>query len=518
MSIDLRPQTPPAPLTLGAIAAACDLTTDSPQIAVTGVTHDSRAVREGDLFAALPGEHAHGATYAEQARARGAVAVLTDAAGVEIIRASGLPVLVAADPRESLGAVAAEVYGHPARDLLLIGVTGTNGKSTTVHLLEAGLQAAGHRTGIIGTTGVRIADRDVPNDRTTPEAPDLHALLARMREEGVTAVAMEVSSHALVLGRVNGLVCDYAIFTQLTQDHLDFHGTMEDYYAAKADLFTAARARQAVIGVDGMWGRRLADHCEIPHISYALDHDADVVCASVLTHPTGQTLTVRDDALPGDAGATFDIEVGLPGRFNAANALGAWAALRASGVLPAVLSTAFAEVRVPGRMEIIDEGQDFSAIVDYAHSPDAVERVICAVIPRADSRRIVVLGCGGDRDRDKRFAMGDVAAAGADVLIVTDDNPRSEDPAAIRAAMLAGAHSVGGDIREIGDRREAIAAAVALAGSGDVLLVLGKGHEPGQESAGVITPFDDRAELRAALRTKLGGSADPAAIRRGSPA
>ena len=319
-----------------------------------------------------------------------------------------------------------------------------------------------------------------------------------MREEGVTAVAMEVSSHALVLGRVNGVVYDIAIFTQLSQDHLDFHGTMEDYFAAKADLFTAARARRAVIGVDGMWGRRLADHCEIPEITYALDHDADVVCASVVTSPAGQTLTLRGDSDLVEAGAHLEIAVGLPGRFNAANALGSWVALRAAGIAPEVLATAMAGVHVPGRMEIIDAGQDFTAIVDYAHSPDAVERVISAVIPRG--RRIVVLGCGGDRDREKRYAMGDVAAAGADILIVTDDNPRSEDPAAIRTAMLAGAQAIGGDIREIGDRREAIAAAVAVAQPGDVLLLLGKGHESGQEVAGVITPFDDREELRAAIR------------------
>lgn len=496
MSIDLRPSTSPAPLTLGTIAAACGLTTSDPDVSVTGVTHDSRAVRPGDLFAALPGAHAHGATYADQAASLGAVAVLTDPAGAEMV--GDLPVVLAEDPREALGAVAAGIYGHPARELLLIGVTGTNGKSTTVHLLEAGLRAAGHTTGIIGTTGVRIGDRDVPNDRTTPEATDLHALLAVMREEGVTAVAMEVSSHALVLGRVNGLVYDVAIFTQLSQDHLDFHGTMEDYFAAKADLFTPARSRRAVIGVDGMWGRRLADQCEIPQITYALDHDADVVCASVVTDPTGQTLSIRDDS-----GGSVEVAVGLPGRFNAANALGSWAALRDAGISPEVLATAMAGVHVPGRMEIIDAGQDFTAIVDYAHSPDAVERVISAIIPRG--RRIVVLGCGGDRDREKRYAMGDAAAAGADILIVTDDNPRSEDPAAIRSAMLAGASAVGRDVREIGDRREAITAAVALAQADDVLLLLGKGHESGQEVAGVVTPFDDREVLRAAIRDRLEG-------------
>lgn len=493
MSIDLRPSTPPAPLTLSTLAAACGLTTDSHNVTVTGVTHDSRAIRPGDLFAALPGAHAHGAAYADQAASLGAVAVLTDPAGAEMV--GDLPVVLADDPREALGAVAAEVYRHPARELLLIGVTGTNGKSTTVHLLEAGLRATGHTTGIIGTTGVRIGDRSVPSDRTTPEATDLHALLAVMREEGVTAVAMEVSSHALVLGRVNGLVYDVAIFTQLSQDHLDFHGTMEDYFAAKASLFTAARSRQAVIGVDGMWGRRLADQVEIPAVTYALDHDADVRCEAVTQGPRVQVLDVVDAH-----GVPCAIEVGLPGRFNAANALGAWSALRAAGAGAPELEHAFARVSVPGRMERIDEGQDFTVIVDYAHSPDAVQRVIAAIAPAPGGRRLVVLGCGGDRDRDKRHLMGEVAAAGADLLIVTDDNPRSEDPDAIRASMLEGALAVGGDVREIGARRAAIDAAVTEARPGDVVLVLGKGHEQGQEIGGTVHPFDDREEARRALR------------------
>jgi UDP-N-acetylmuramoyl-L-alanyl-D-glutamate--2,6-diaminopimelate ligase len=500
--MDLRPRDPSAPRSLGALTALGDLSLDADahaDVEVTGVTLDSRAVRPGDLFAALPGDQAHGIAFIEQARSRGAVAVLTDPESIDICRRAGLPALVSQDPREVLGEVAADIYGHPAAGLLLIGVTGTNGKSTTVHLLEAGLRAAGHTTGIIGTTGIRIGDRHVDAVRTTPEAPDLHALLAIMREQGVTAVAMEVSSHALVLGRVNGLVYDIAIFTQLSQDHLDFHGTMEDYFAAKASLFTPARSRLAVIGVDGMWGRRLADHVEIPLKTYALDHDADVMCASVVAVPTGQDLTIREAG-----GARWHMEVGLPGRFNAANALGAWTALTAAGISADALVSACADVRVPGRMEIVDEGQDFTAIVDYAHSPDAVERVISAVLPVAEGRRIVVLGCGGDRDRDKRYAMGDVAAAGADILIVTDDNPRSEDPATIRAAMLAGAQAVGGDVREVADRRAAIHEAVSLAAPGDVVLLLGKGHEPGQEIGGVIHPFDDREELRVALRAKRG--------------
>ena len=375
-------------------------------------------------------------------------------------------------------------------------MTGTNGKSTSVHLIAAGLVAAGHTVGVIGTTGVFIDNDTLPSARTTPEATDLHALLAVMRERGISAVAMEVSSHALVLGRVDGLVFDVALFTQLTQDHLDFHGTMEDYFATKASLFTAERARRAVIGVDGMWGRRLADQVQIPALTYALDHDADVRCVAITELARGQSLKVHSD------GAVHRVDVGLPGRFNAANALGAWTTLRLMGIDADVLSSSMANVCVPGRMEAITAGQSFTVIVDYAHSPDAVARVLDAVTPASGGRRIVVLGCGGDRDRDKRRLMGEIAAHGCDLLIVTDDNPRSEDPAVIRAAMLEGAQQGSGprgEIREIGDRRDAIAGAIAEARPGDVVLVLGKGHEQGQDISGVIHPFDDREELRRAL-------------------
>ena len=380
--------------------------------------------------------------------------------------------------------------------MTVIGVTGTNGKSTSVHLIASGLVAAGHTVGVIGTTGVFIDNDTLPSARTTPEATDLHALLAVMRERGISAVAMEVSSHALVLGRVDGLVFDVALFTQLTQDHLDFHGTMEDYFATKASLFTAERARRAVIGVDGMWGRRLADQVQIPALTYALDHDADVRCVAITELARGQSLKVHSD------GAVHRVDVGLPGRFNAANALGAWTTLRLMGIDADVLSSSMANVCVPGRMEAITAGQSFTVIVDYAHSPDAVARVLDAVTPASGGRRIVVLGCGGDRDRDKRRLMGEIAAHGCDLLIVTDDNPRSEDPAVIRAAMLEGAQQGSGprgEIREIGDRRDAIAGAIAEARPGDVVLVLGKGHEQGQDISGVIHPFDDREELRRAL-------------------
>ncbi|MFM9135286.1 MAG: UDP-N-acetylmuramoyl-L-alanyl-D-glutamate--2,6-diaminopimelate ligase [bacterium] len=491
MSTPLRP----APLEhrLGDIAGRCGLALADPadaQVRVTGVTLDSRAVRPGDLFAALPGDRTHGAAFIPQARDLGAVAVLTDPTGLG--SAAGLPAVVHDEPRRRLGAVAALVYGDPASDLLMVGVTGTNGKTTTAYLLQAGLRAAGLRAGLIGTTGVLLEDESLPSARTTPEAPDLHALLAVMRERGIQAVAMEVSSHALVLGRVDGIVFDAAVFTNLSQDHLDFHRTMEDYFAAKASLFVPERALRGVVGVDDAWGRRLAVEATVPVTTYAIDHDADVRCVSIASDAQGQVLAVDD------RGERASVRVGLPGDFNAANGLAAWTALRALGRPEHAADAGMAAVRVPGRMEIVDVGQPFLAVVDYAHSPDSVERVLSSVRPAPGGRCIVVLGCGGDRDRDKRPVMGRIAGELSDLLVVTDDNPRSEDPAAIRAAMLAGVPE-GAHVLEIGDRREAIAAAVAAARPGDVLLLLGKGHEPGQEAGGVVQPFHDSDVLAAAL-------------------
>lgn len=460
-------------------------------VQVSGITLDSRAVQPGDLFAALPGANAHGAQFCDEARSRGAVAVLTD----EVAETAGLPAVRCANPRSALGDLAAEIFGRPSDELLMVGITGTNGKTTTAFLVEAGLRAAGYATGVIGTTGVRLGDTALPSARTTPEAPDLHALLGVMRERGIDAVAMEVSSHALALGRVDGIVFDMAVFTNLSQDHLDFHGTMEAYFEAKASLFTPQRARQAVVGVDDEWGARLARTTELPVTTFALDHEADARCTSIVDDLGEQSMTVLGD------GDTHEVVVGIPGRFNAANGLAAWTALHVLGLPDGALSTAMRDVRVPGRMELVDEGQDFVAVVDYAHSPDSVERVVASVEPDANGRRIVVLGCGGDRDREKRPVMGRIAAEWADILFVTDDNPRSEDPASIRAAMLAGITAPRGDVREIGDRRAAISAAVGEAHSGDVVLILGKGHEPGQEIAGVVHPFSDREELSMALRS-----------------
>jgi UDP-N-acetylmuramoyl-L-alanyl-D-glutamate--2,6-diaminopimelate ligase len=455
-------------------------------VLVSGVTHDSRAVRPGDLYAALPGARAHGADYADDVIAAGAAAVLTDEAGAG--RFGVLPLLVADNPRGVLGEVARWVYGDPASGLLLLGVTGTNGKTTTAFLLEAGLRAAGHTTALIGTVLTRIGDDVLPSVRTTPEATDLHAMFAVMRERGVSAVAMEVSSHALALGRVDGLVFDVAGFTNLSQDHLDFHPSMADYEAAKAALFTPQRARRGVVNCDDPAGRRIVQAALIPTTTYG--EDGDWMAREVDLRAEGSSFRLR--------GPDVDVrvDVRLPGAFNVANAVCAIAALVTAGVPLDRAVRGISELPgVPGRMERVDAGQPFLAVVDYAHTPEAVTTLLAAVRDLTPGRVIVVLGCGGDRDRGKRPLMGRAAVNGADVAFLTSDNPRSEDPLAILAEMSAEAP---GAVVEP-DRRAAIQAAVRAARPGDTVVVAGKGHETGQEVAGVVTPFDDRQVLREAL-------------------
>lgn len=461
---------------------------------ISGVTLDSRGVRPGDLYAALPGATTHGARFAQDAVAAGAAAVLTDAPGRTLIGATSVPVVVVADPRAVLGELSAWIYHEPARDLLVVGITGTNGKTTMTYLLAAGLAAAGDTTGIIGTIGIRVGDRALPSARTTPEAPDVHAALAVMVEQGVSAVVMEVSSHALVLGRVAGLQFDVAVFTNLSQDHLDFHHDMEDYFRAKASLFEPVRCRRAVVCTDDDWGRRLAAATTVPTVTYGRYQAADWGLRDVVTR--------GDGGWSGQAVGPVTVPLAgrLPGAFNQTNALGALAAAVAAGRPAEAVAQGLADCAgVPGRMEPVGRAQ-FSAFVDYAHTPDAVARAIAAVRTSSAGRVLVVLGCGGDRDRQKRPLMGSVAARGADVLIVTDDNPRSEDPAMIRQAMLVGARSEhAATVLEIPDRRAAIREAVATADPGDVVLVLGKGHEQGQEIAGVVAAFDDRVEVARAI-------------------
>ncbi|MGC0414845.1 UDP-N-acetylmuramoyl-L-alanyl-D-glutamate--2,6-diaminopimelate ligase [Embleya sp. AB8] len=483
-----------------------------PEAMLTGVTHDSRAVRPGDLYAGLLGEHVHGATFAAQAARAGAVALLTDPAGAELAADSGLPTLVVDDPRGRLGEIAAWVYGRPASGLLMFGVTGTNGKTTTAYLLDGGLRAHGDTTGVIGTVETRIGEEVVPSVRTTPEATDVQALLASMGENGVTAAVMEVSSHALALGRVDGTVYDVALFTNLSQDHLDFHPSMEEYFATKADLFTPARSRAGVIDVDDAYGRRLAALASVPvvTVSAAGAADADWRAENVDLGPDGSRFTVV-----GPDGLEADASVRLAGPFNVSNALLAIVALTVGGI---PLADAVAGVGrtpgVPGRMERVDAGQPFLAVVDFAHTPDAVDTLLRALRPVTTGALTVVLGAGGDRDRAKRPLMAAAAVELADRVVLTSDNPRSEDPLAILDEMLVGTRDRAephGEVLVEPDRVAAIVLAVERARPGDTVVVAGKGHEQGQEFAnGVKHPFDDRVELRTALtRTMRGGPASP---------
>lgn len=473
-----------------------------PNLPVTGVTLRAQEVRPGDLFAALPGSTTHGARYAGDAIERGAVAVLTDAGGVAEMGALGqsVPVLVHPDPRGVLGGLAATVYGNPSERVTVVGVTGTSGKTTTTYLIESALRAAGHTAGLIGTIGIRIDGADIPSALTTPEAPALQAMLAAMAEQGVDTVVMEVSSHALTLGRVDGTRFAVGGFTNLSRDHLDFHPTMADYFEAKAMLFdpgSSLRARRVVVCVDDDAGRAMAARAGDAITVSAEGRPAHWRATDVAPMgAAGQQFTAIDPA-----GARHQLGVRLPGHYNVANCLVALAILDAVGVSPEQASTGLLQARVPGRMEEIDAGQDFLALVDYAHKPGAL-RAVLTTLARPDRRLAVVFGAGGERDPGKRAPMGATAAELADLVVVTDDNPRGEDPASIRREILAGATESGcaADIVEIADRRDAIRHAVAWAGPGDVVLIAGKGHETGQSAGGHTRPFDDRVELAQALR------------------
>jgi UDP-N-acetylmuramoyl-L-alanyl-D-glutamate--2,6-diaminopimelate ligase len=514
----LRPTVTPAlPLPVVARLAGAEAT-GLPAVPVTGASLDSRLVQPGDLYAALPGFRQHGAAFSAQAVQAGAVAILTDPAGQREAAASGLPVLVVSDPRAVLGDVSAAVYGSPAEDLLMLGVTGTNGKTTTAYLLEAALRAEGRRSGLIGTVETRVGDERIDSVRTTPESPDIQALLAVMRERGCTACAMEVSSHALALHRVDGVVFDVAGFTNLSQDHLDFHADEEDYFAAKAALFTPARSRQAVVCIDDGWGRRLAAQATVPVTTLstlAPTNRAEDVAAqgNPAPPPTADwvvaDLRVVDDGaatdfvLRGDNGRSMQLRSPLPGDFNVANTALAALMLLAGGLDVDGLRAGLASAVVPGRMERVPGPVGGPlAIVDYAHTPEAVAAALHALRPGTAGRLVIVLGAGGERDVAKRPLMGAAAARGADVVIVTDDNPRSEDPAAIREQVLGGAQAAGGPavVTEVGDRRTAIATALTyVSGPADSVLIAGKGHERGQDVNGTVLPFDDREVLATAL-------------------
>ncbi len=503
-----RPHVPPVSLAdlaavVGAGAAfdptgALVPTRDLIGVSLTGVTHDSHDVHGGDLFAALDGAQAHGASFAASAAAAGAVALLTDSRGAELATGSGLPGLIVDDPRSLLGKAAVFVYGSPSQSLTTVGITGTNGKTTTAYLLEAAWRGDGRKTGLMGTVSTHIGNEPIPAARTTPEATDVQALLALMRERGVGSVVMEVSSHALALGRVDGFAYDCVGFTMLSPEHLDFHQDMESYFATKARLFTPSHARAGIVCVDDDWGRRLASTADVPVVTLSMTgRKADYMGDVTSVDEVATRVSVQTPA------GLLELSTPMFGSFNATNATLALALAIQTGADPQLAAKGIAECGgVPGRMERVDAGQDFVAIVDFAHTPQAIAEVLRAVRARTSGRVIVVFGAGGDRDRAKRADMGRIASTSADIVVVTDDNPRSEDPAAIREAVLVGTRIGTADTREIGDRRDAIAWAAANAKAGDTVVVAGKGHETGQDVGGVVSDLDDRVELRRAIEER----------------
>ncbi len=468
-----------------------------PEAEITGIAHDSRRVEPGDLFVALVGQRFDGRIFAPEAMARGAAAVLARGAAPA---GFGGPWLEAAEPRALLGPLAARVYGHPDRELAVVGVTGTNGKSTVIELAASMLEAAGIASGRLGTLGYRFGERLFSGERTTPEGSDLFRILRAMRDAGARGVAMEVSSHALVQGRVGGVGFDVAVFTNLTRDHFDFHAGFDDYFAAKRRLFDQLKpGGRAVVNLDDPYGRRLAGELATPWTygrggsvrAEAVRLDRAGIAGELVT-PAGRTAF----ATP------------LLGRYNLENVLAAAAAASALAVPLEAIAAALAAARaLPGRMESVDRGQPFLAAVDYAHTDAALEAVLRSARELAPGGRvIVVFGCGGDRDPGKRPLMGRVAGQLADLAIATSDNPRGEDPMAILAAVEAGlAQSGAAGYLVVADRREAIRRAVAEARPGDAVVVAGKGHERWQLVGELQIPFVDREELEGALEEHAGG-------------
>ena len=462
-------------------------------VEISGLAYDKRTVRAGTLFFCVRGFTRDGHDFAADAVARGAAALVVD----HPLATLAIPQVLVADVRAAMAPAAAAFYGHPTTRLRVAGVTGTNGKTTTAYLLRAVLQGAGIQTGLLGTVISIVGGAQREVQRTTPEAIDLQGTFSEMLDAGDRACVMEVSSHALELARVDAIVFETAVFTNLTQDHLDFHPTMEHYFAAKQSLFTAHNPAHSVVNIDDPYGRRLAGELEGP-ITYSLqDEAASFRAVDVETDLDGSRFVLRT------ADGERLVSSSLRGRFNVYNLLAAIAAADAIGVsLDDAVATVERAGQVPGRFETVDEGQPFAVIVDYAHTPDSLQNVLVGARNLTDGRLHVVFGCGGDRDRGKRPMMGEIAARLADRVIVTSDNPRSEDPEAIIAEILAG---IDRQVEADPDRRAAIRDAIATAREGDVVVIAGKGHEQGQEfEHGRKLPFDDVAVAREAMRARPG--------------
>jgi UDP-N-acetylmuramoyl-L-alanyl-D-glutamate--2,6-diaminopimelate ligase len=456
-------------------------------VAITDLAYDTRRVAPGALFFCVPGSRRDGHDLADDAVAAGAVALVVERS-VDV----AVPQLVVADSRAAMAVAADVFFGEPTRMLEVAGVTGTNGKTTTAFLLHSILASAKRRPGLVGTIHWAVGGEARPAPFTTPEAIDLQRLFRELLDAGDRSVALEASSHGAALRRLDRVRFDALVFTNLSQDHLDLHGTMEEYFAAKRSLFTGAAPNPAVVNVADPWGRRLADELEVLHraplVTFGLADEAEVRAEELEVTSRGSTFRA----------AGIRLETPLRGLFNVANVLGAVAAAQLLDIDADAIAEGVAAVRgVPGRFEPVDEGQPFAVLVDYAHTPDSLENVLRAARSLCEGRLIVVFGAGGERDRGKRPQMGRIAVELADVAIVTSDNPRGEDPLAIIEDVLQGA---GLEAEIDPDRRSAIRGAIARAEPGDVVVIAGKGHEQGQEIAGVVHPFDDREVALEALR------------------
>jgi len=468
-----------------------DSTIFTQDVVISGVSINAQKVVPGDLFIAFAGANTHGISYLEQAISNGAVAVLSD----KKIETS-IPSFMHPKPREIVGSISAWLYGHPFKSLKAIGITGTNGKTTTANLVKQIWQLNSIKSGLIGTLGVEIADEKLESTRTTPEADDLQAIAAAMVEQGCKNLAMEVSSHAIDQGRIKGAKYEVVAFSNLTQDHLDYHLSMENYFQAKANLFASEYAKAAVINIDDSYGKRLLMQVKIPVVTVSRkDSTADWYLAKAEIKNGLYQVEIKSKS-----GESLSENFALLGDYNLDNLLLAVAIVNSAGLsLDKIASTISKLQSVPGRLESVNAGQKFTALVDYAHTPDAVERVIATVKSVTHGKIIGVLGCGGDRDASKRSVMGQALFNGCDLAIFTSDNPRSESAEAILKQMTAGIDLGKKGFVEI-DRKNAIDLAVKNAQSGDVVLLMGKGHESGQEVNSVVTPFDDRIELAESIR------------------
>ena len=460
----------------------------------SGITSDSRSVVSGDLFVALPGSNAHGARFIDEIVAAGAVAVITDDAGAKLV-GTKLPTIVISNPRLVLGDICSWFYGSPSSSMQIIGITGTNGKTTTTTILNQILEFAGKPTGLIGTIGIEIGPEKLQANFTTPEACDLQSLLATMQERHISHVSMEVSSHALEAKRVAGVKFSMVGFMNLTQDHLDFHGDMASYFAAKSKLFTSEYSDLGFVNIDDTYGKKLYNDPQIPMISLSRENrEAQWRFERIDSTLRGYSVSIR-----GTGGILIEGEFNLIGEHNLDNLLMAVAIASQLEIDPIVIGNSFMHLKgAAGRLESVDIGQKFLALVDYAHTPDAVTRILATLRKSVNGRVIAVLGCGGDRDKSKRPVMGRELLVGSDLAIFTSDNPRSEAPETILSEMIAGLELKENSVTIV-DRREAIAFAVTNALPGDCVVILGKGHETGQEISGEKFPFDDRIELARAI-------------------